>query len=153
MAIGMTRWEPFRDLMTLRDEMDRMFGRALNEGSEVTAATWAPLLDAYETDDRFVVHMDLPGLTPDDIDVTLDRNLLTIKGERRFASEVREDSYHRIERRYGTFSRTISLPSHVDGEGIQASFRDGVLEVVVPKADEAKPRKIKVGEGARELRA
>lgn len=145
----LTRWEPFRDLMALQNELSRVFG----SGSDVVSAqgSWAPLLDVYEADDRFVIKVDLPGMNPDDIDVTLDQNLLTIKGERRFDSEVKQESYHRVERSYGTFQRTISLPSQVDADGIQAEFRDGVLELAVPKAEAARPRKIKIGEGAREI--
>ena len=146
------RWDPFRDLANLHQDMNRLFNQSWGDSSDIQAGSWAPHMDVYETADAFVVEMDLPGMNSESIDVTLDQNLLTVRGERTFEEKVSQENYHRIERRYGSFGRTISLPSRVDAEGIQAAFRDGVLEVTVPKVEEAKPRKIKVGDGARELR-
>jgi HSP20 family protein len=147
----LSRWEPLHDIMSLQNELSRLFGTSSNVVS--AQGSWMPSLDVYEAEDRFVINVDLPGVRPDDIDVTLDQNMLTVKGERRFEQKVDQDNYHRVERTYGAFHRTLSLPSQVDADGIQAEFRDGVLEVVVPKEEVARPRKIKVGEGAREITA
>ena len=146
------RWDPFRDLMSLQTDLNRLFNQTWGSGDVVSGqGAWTPFLDLYETEDTFVAKVDLPGLSPEDVEITLDQNLLTIRGERKFNQEVKEESYHRFERRYGAFQRTISLPTHVDADGIQASFTDGVLEVIVPKAEQSKPRRIKIGQGAPEL--
>lgn len=147
----LVRWDPFRDVLSLRDEMDRLLQRGWSE--ETFSGQWAPPLDLYEEDDRFVIKLDLPGMHSENIEVTLDQNLLSIRGERMFEDEAKQESYHRIERRYGSFARSVSLPAQVDADAIQAEFTDGVLTVTVPKAETAKPRKIKIGEGARQLNA
>jgi HSP20 family protein len=134
--------------MSLRD-FARLFGDG-DGGGEVTGrGSWSPFLDVYETPDSFVVKVDLPGMSSDDVEVTLDQNLLTIRGERKSEEEVKEENFHRIERRYGSFERTVSLPAQVNPDGIQANFTDGVLEVIVPKSEQAKPHKIKIGETRR----
>ena len=153
MARYMTRWEPIRDLMSLQSEMSRLLD-SLQPG-DVSGAdnAWAPVLDLVEQDDSFQIEVDLPGVRPEDVDVTVDQNLLTVRGERKSTSTVAEENVRRSERRYGSFLRTISLPSHVDAEGIQADFEDGVLHITVPKAEQAKPRKIKVGTARKQLEA
>jgi HSP20 family protein len=140
-----SRWDPFRDLMSLRD-FARLFGDGDAGGEANGRGSWSPFLDVYETPDSFVVKADLPGMTSDDVEVTLDQNLLTIRGERKSEEEVKEKNFHRIERRYGSFERTVLLPAQVNPDGIQANFTNGVLEVIVPKSEQAKPHKIKIGE-------
>jgi HSP20 family protein len=132
--------------MALQSDLSRFFGDTYTGGEVGGRGTWAPFLDIYEEGDGFRISVDLPGLTADDVEVTLDQNLLTIRGERKTKNELKEENFHRIERRYGSFERTISLPAQLDAEGIQADFSNGVLEVHVPKAEQAKPRKIKIGE-------
>jgi len=153
MARYMTRWEPLRDLMSLQSEMNRLLD-TLQPGDIASGdGAWAPVLDLAEQDDSFVIEVDLPGVRPEDVDVTLDQNLLTVRGERKTSSVLTNENVRRSERRYGSFLRTISLPAHVDAEGIQADFEDGVLHITVPKAEQAKPRKIKVGTARRQIEA
>ena len=117
-------------------------------GSATTTA-WAPALDISERKDAYLVTVELPGLKPEDLDITMEDGLLTIQGERHFAHDSSEQQFHRVERRYGAFRRSITLPAHVMAEGIQASFEDGVLQILVPKAEEAKPKRIQVRPGRR----
>jgi HSP20 family protein len=147
-----SRWDPFQDLLAIQDEMNQLFGRAVGQGGQrgqgqVTERTWAPALDISERKDAYVVTVEVPGVKAEDLDITLEDGLLTIRGERRFTQETSDQQYHRVERRYGSFRRSITLPSQVQADQIEASFEDGVLEVVVPKAEEAKPRKISVRAG------
>jgi len=145
MASSVMRWDPFRDLMSIQSELNRLFGRTYAGGDAgAGAGAWAPPLDIYETDDRFVVSVELPGVDPDSVDVSVEDSTLTIQGERRFQSEVSEESFHRVERRYGQFVRSLSLPSTANAEAITASFDKGVLTIEVPKMEQAKPRKITV---------
>ena len=141
-----TRWDPFRELTTLRDEMNRIFSRSLGDGAGRAAAagTWAPPVDVFDRADAIVLKLELPGLTPGDVEVEVDDNVLTVRGERRLTDEIEEGRYHRLERAYGQFSRSVSLPAGVTPDAITAGFADGVLEVRVPKADEVRPRKIDV---------
>ncbi len=146
------RWDPFRDLMDIHGELNRLFARSYAPGEsgaegELPAAgrgTWTPALDMYEEDDAIVLTVELPGLDPDDVDVTVDDSMLTISGSRSFSQETDEEHYHRIERRYGAFRRSVRLPATADANRIEAAFDKGVLRVRVPKAEEAKPKKILV---------
>jgi HSP20 family protein len=149
----MMRWDPFQDLRSAQDEMAQMspmLAHALGlpaqpQGSaRATTTAWAPALDISERKDAYLVTVELPGLKPEDLDITMEDGLLTIQGERQFTSESSEQQFHRVERRYGAFRRSITLPAHVMAEGIQASFEDGVLQILVPKAEEAKPKRIQV---------
>jgi HSP20 family protein len=156
----MTRWDPFQDLRSAQDEMAQMspmLAHALGllgqpQGSS-TATAWAPALDISERKDAYLVTVELPGLKPEDLDITMEDGLLTIQGERQFTQESSEQQFHRVERRYGAFRRSITLPAHVTAEGIQASFEDGVLQILVPKAEEAKPKRIRVRPGRMEVTA
>jgi HSP20 family protein len=130
--------DPFRDLRTIEDEFDRLMGRAFSRD------TWMPALDVKESSDRFEVTVDLPGLDPKDVNVTFEDGMLTIGGKRQFREEDRGDTWHRIERGFGTFARSIRLPQTADTEKIEASFDKGVLTVSVPKTEQAKPRTIEV---------
>ncbi|HVL32923.1 MAG TPA: Hsp20/alpha crystallin family protein [Actinomycetota bacterium] len=150
----MARWEPLRDLVSLQEDLSRLFGGSFGSGDmSVSRSSWTPYLDMFENGDAYVVKVDVPGVRPDDVDVTVDQNVLSIRGERRSTDEIKDEAMHRIERRFGAFHRTISLPTTVDIDGIQASYLDGVLTITIPKAEQAKPRRIKIGEGARELNA
>ena len=144
-VMSVSRWDPFQDLLAIQDEMNQVFGRARQ--GQGGGRVWAPALDISERKDAYVVTVEVPGVNADDLDITLEDGLLTIQGERQFTSESSEQQYHRVERRYGSFRRSITLPSQVQADAIEASFENGVLEVVVPKAEEAKPKKITVRAG------
>jgi HSP20 family protein len=151
----MMRWDPFQDLRSAQDEMAQMsptlahaLGLHTQQASGRTSA-WVPALDISERKDAYLVTVELPGLKPEDLDITMEDGLLTIQGERQLTSESSEQQYHRVERRYGAFRRSITLPAHVMAEQIQASFEDGVLQILVPKAEEAKPKRIQVNPGGR----
>lgn len=145
---GMTRYEPVRELAGLQDEMERMFRSVLGGGSSerpATAGAWSPALDVEETDDVFTLHVELPGVDPEEVEITLEESVLTISGERRFYNENEEtNGFRRIERRFGRFHRAVRLPDRVDGERVEATYQDGLLTISVPKAEEAKPRRISV---------
>src|SRR5512132_1469096 len=153
----MMRWDPFQDLRSAQDEMAQMspmLAHALGLHTQQASATaWAPALDISERKDAYLVTVELPGLKPEDLDITMEDGLLTIQGERQCTQESSEQQFHRVERRYGAFRRSITLPAHVTAEGIQASFEDGVLEILVPKAEEAKPKRIQVRPGRTEISA
>jgi len=143
---AVVRFDPFRDITTLRDEMNRLFSRAVGEGSGGSA--WTPAVDIFETGNAIVLKAELPGLHAEDIDIEVDENVLTLRGERRFEDKVDEGRYYRLERAYGHFGRSLTLPQGVKADEIAATFDNGVLTVRVPKADEVKPRKIAVEAGA-----
>jgi len=148
--MSVSRWDPFQDLLAIQDEMNQVFGRARQgQGGRV----WAPALDISERKDAYVVTVEVPGVKPEDLDITLEDGLLTIQGERQFTAESSEQQFHRVERRYGAFRRSITLPAHVLAEQIEASFEDGVLQILVPKAEEAKPKRIQVRPGRVEVTA
>lgn len=145
----LTRFEPFRDLATLQDRIDRLFGEDLErlrpwtrEAIEGTA--WSPAVDIVETENDIVLRADLPGVDPKDVDIQVENGTLTLKGERKFESDVKEDDYRRVERVYGSFLRSFALPPTVDAEKVKAEYRNGVLELKLPKRPEAKPKQIKV---------
>jgi len=148
MRSAMTRWNPTGSFLTTRDPFARMldtvFGEGLYPSEDVSNRTWMPSVNIRETEQAFFVEAELPGLTKKDIDITLENNILKLSGERRFEKDTKEESYHRVERSYGSFLRTFSLPSQVNAESVKASFKDGVLTIEVPKAEEAKPRKIAI---------
>jgi HSP20 family protein len=150
----MTRWDPFQDLRDAQEEMaqmtqmSQMLARALGlqgqpQGSG-TATAWAPALDISERKDAYLVTVELPGVEADDLEITMEDGLLTIQGERHFAHDSSEQQFHRVERRYGAFRRSITLPAQVQAEQIEASFDNGVLQILVPKMEEAKPKRIQV---------
>ncbi len=145
-----TRWEPFRGLSTLQDQMNRLFEDTLFRGrsSESALTTWAPAVDIYETENALVVKADLPDVNEKDLDIQVENNILTIRGERKFERDVKEDNYLRVERAYGSFSRSFSLGNTVNTEAIKAEYRDGVLTLTIPKREEAKPKQVKVSVAA-----
>jgi HSP20 family protein len=153
----MMRWDPFQDLRSAQDEMAQMnptlahaLGLHTQQASGRTSA-WAPALDISERKDAYLVTVELPGLKPEDLDITMEDGLLTIQGERQFTSESSEQQFHRVERRYGAFRRSITLPAQVQADHIEATFDNGVLQIVVPKAEEAKPKRIQVRPGSAKI--
>ena len=145
-----TRWEPFRGLSTLQEQMNRLFEDTLFRGrsDESALTTWAPAVDIYETENALVVKADLPDVNEKDLDIQVENNILTIRGERKFERDVKEDNYLRVERAYGSFSRSFSLGNTVNTEAIKAEYRDGVLTLTIPKREEAKPKQVKVSVAA-----
>ncbi len=141
------RWEPFRGLVTTQDRFNRVFNDAFTRAfgdEEPGSRAWMPLVDIHETDDSLVLKADLPGINPDDVEVRVEDNTLYLKGERRFEKEVKEENLHRLERSYGTFSRSFVLPNSVDSDKVQAAYKDGILTLTMPKREEAKPKTIKI---------
>ena len=134
----LARWDPFRDLSSVEEEFDRLVGRAYSRSA------WVPALDVRETDDRFELTVDLPGIEPGDVTVNYEDGTLSISGKREFSKEESGETWHRVERGFGTFARQVRLPRTADAERIEASFDRGVLTVAVPKAEAAKPRTIEV---------
>jgi HSP20 family protein len=147
--MAIVRFEPFRDLTTLQERMNRLFSESYRtqQGSEddwALGGTWAPAVDIYEQDHNIVIKAELPGVDPKDVDIRLDNNVLTLKGERKLDSEVKKENYHRVERAYGVFTRSFTLPNTVDANNIKAEFKDGVLRITLPKREEAKPKQIQI---------
>jgi HSP20 family protein len=142
----LTRWEPFRGISTLQEQVNRLFEDSAFRGRSDDSAltTWAPAVDIYETENELVVKADLPDIDEKDLDVRVEDNTLTIRGERKFEKSVSEDNFLRVERAYGAFSRSFSLPHTVNSEAIKAEYRNGVLNLHIPKREEAKPKQIKV---------
>lgn len=140
----MTRYIPNRDVSSLQDEVERMFQAALGERGMATAGAFTPALDVEESDEQFTIHIELPGVAADEVEVSLEESVLTIAGERRFYQEKDAEGFRRIERHFGRFHRAVRLPDRVDADQVKAAYRDGMLTVVVPKAEEAKPRRIHV---------
>lgn len=143
-------FDPFRNLPILHDPIDRLFEDSLGRfritwGSDtLKGASWSPAVDIVETENDIVLKADLPGIDPKDVDVQVQNGTLTLKGKRKFESDVKEDNFRRIERVYGSFLRSFALPQIVDADNVAAEYRDGVLEVRLPKRPEAKPKQIKV---------
>lgn len=147
--MAVVRWDPFRDLSMLQDRMNRLFddaGRGWQHDEPSSTTTWSPAVDIFETEDEIVVKAELPGMVRQNITLHLEKNVLTLKGERRFEKETKDENYHRIERSYGGFSRAFSIPAAVDEEKIRADYKDGVLKIVLPKKEQAKPKQIRIAE-------
>ena len=145
MRATLSRFEPFRGTSPLQDQFNRLFNEAFGRSAEEGSLTpWAPAVDIYETEHELVVKADLPDIQPEELDIRVENNILTIRGERKFEKKVNENNYLRVERSYGSFSRSFSLASTVNSEAIKAEYKDGVLTLKVPKREEAKPKQIKV---------
>jgi HSP20 family protein len=144
--MAIVRWDPFRELVAMQERLNRFFDEARRSDDDVmTQGDWIPAVDIFQTDQHEVVlKAELPGLKREDIDVQVENNTLTIKGERRQEKSVAKEHYHRVERCYGTFSRSFSLPNTIDSEKVRAEYRNGVLSVTLPLREEAKPRQIQV---------
>jgi HSP20 family protein len=145
MTNNITRWSPSQ-LSAAREPMFRLFDTFFSDpaGEALTARTWTPPVDIQETDDAYRLQAELPGLSKDDIQITLENNVLRLSGERKLEKDVKDENYHRIERTYGSFSRSFALPHQVSSEKVEATFENGVLSVLVPKAETAKPRHINI---------
>jgi len=145
----MTRWEqPLRGPVTLQEQINRIFGDVMGRtGEESNLTPWAPAVDIYETEHELVVKADLPDVNPQDLDIRVENNILTIRGERKFENKVKEENYLRVERAYGSFSRSFSLANSVKLDAIKADYQNGVLTLSIPKREEAKPKQIKVNVG------
>jgi HSP20 family protein len=143
---SMMSWGPFRNISNLQEQMNRLFEDSRRNGRAESSAltTWSPPVDIHETENELIVEADLPGMNENDLDIRVENNMLTIAGERKFQSEVKEDDYLRIERTYGSFNRSFGLPSAVNAEAIKAEYKNGVLTLELPKRDEAKPRQVKI---------
>ncbi len=146
----LTRWEPFREFNSLQDRMNRLFRDSYSDGREesLTTSTFAPAVDVYEDEHSTTLKLDVPGIDEKDIDVRLENNLLTVTGERKFEKEEKEENYRRVERQYGSFSRTFTVPSTLDPESVTASYDKGVLKIKLAKKAEAKPKQIKINVGS-----
>jgi HSP20 family protein len=140
------RWNPFREVSTLQQDMNKLLeGFTSRLTPTEINAVWSPVVDIYEDTGNYVLKAELPGLTKDDIELSLENRTLTLRGERKMEKDVKEDEYHVIERSYGRFVRTFTLPTFIEQEKISANFKEGILEVVLPKAEEVKPKLIPIG--------
>ena len=140
-----TRWEPFRGVNTLQDQFNRLFNDVFDrKGEESSLTAWAPAVDIYETELELVVKADLPEVDPKDLEIRVENNILTIRGERKFEKNVQQENYLRVERAYGSFARSFTLANTVNSEAIKADYQNGVLTLSIPKKEEAKPKQIKV---------
>ena len=139
----LTRWDPFQEMLNLRRTVDRLFDNA-NPDHEWQPSQWGLALDVVENKDEFVVKASIPGINPDDLDISYSDDTLTIKGEIKSDKDYKEDQYHLRERRYGSFARSISLPTKVKGDSIEASYQNGVITLRLPKSEEVKPKRIPI---------
>lgn len=145
--MAIIRWDPFRDLQTLRDRMNVLFGDVYpsrGEEKDLVSSAWNPSVDIYEHEGNLVLKAEVPGIDEDDIEVKLEDNTLTLKGERKYENEVKEENYHRVERSYGSFYRSFSLPQNIEVDKIKAETENGILKITMPKKEELKPKKIKI---------
>ena len=154
--MNLTRWEPYREIATLQDRLNRAFGSAFGRSErddELSLASWAPPVDIAEEKDRIVITAELPGFQEDQIEIQSENGMLTLRGERKFEKESDGKSYHRVERSYGQFVRSFALPNNVDREKIKADFSNGLLRIELPKREDAKPRTIRITAGGEEKRS
>jgi HSP20 family protein len=149
--MAIVRWEPLREFSTLQNEMNRLFNTVFDAptttGNGGSMRRWMPAMDLVETGDHFVLRADLPGLGEQDVNIEVEDRVLTVSGERKAEHEISKEGYHRVERAFGSFSRSLTLPEGIDPESVTASFDRGVLEVRIPKPEQRKPRKISIGVG------
>lgn len=143
----LTRWDPFREFATLQDRMTRLFRDSFGEGREesLTTSAFAPPVDVYEDEHNVTLKIEVPGIDEKDIDVRIENNMLTVHGERKFQKEEKEENYRRVERQYGSFTRSFTLPNTVDPNNVSADYDKGVLNIKLAKKAEAKPKQIKIG--------
>ncbi len=147
--MALVRWEPFQDLLAIQERMNRLFDETLQRNrsrdeEDFSAGLWSPPVDIYETENEIVLKAELPEIDQKDIEIKVEDNTLTVRGERKFEQETKKENYHRIERAYGKFSRSFSLPNTIDQEKIKATYKDGILKLVMPKKEETKPKQITV---------
>jgi HSP20 family protein len=145
--MAIIKWDPYRDIVTLRDRMNRLFedmSGPRSEEKDILAGSWAPSVDIYENENEVVLAAEIPGVDEKDVEIKIEDDNLILRGERRFEKETREENYHRIERSYGSFFRSFSLPGYIDQDRIEAVHENGVLKIRMPKRTELKPRKVKI---------
>jgi HSP20 family protein len=148
----LTRWEPFREFSTLQDRMNRLFRESYNNETgrdeSLTTSSFAPAVDVYEDEHNVTLKIEVPGIDEKDIDVRIENNTLVVHGERKIEKEEKEENYRRVERQYGSFTRTFTLPNTVETENVSATYDKGVLKIKLAKKAEAKPKQIKVSVGS-----
>jgi HSP20 family protein len=146
--MSIIRWEPFRDLVSTQDRFNQLFNdtfsRAFGDQQEVSPRAWIPPVDIYETGDSLVLKAELPGINPDEVEIRVEDSTIYLKGERKFEKEIKEENLHRVERSYGTFTRSFALPNTIDADKVNAEYQNGILTLTIPKHEEAKPRTIKI---------
>jgi len=145
--MAITRWDPFREVVALQNRMNSLFREMNDTDNPLTTASFVPAVDIYEDAKKVVLKLEVPGMEEKDLDIRVENNTLTVKGERKFEKDEKEENFHRIERRYGTFYRSFTLPSTVDTEHVQASYNAGILKLDLNKKPEAQPKQIKVNFG------
>jgi len=151
MIMNLVTYDPFRDLRSLQDEVNRLFSSSFSRSGdgELTRGAWSPSVDIFEDKDRIVLEAELPGVKPEDVDISIENNVLTIHGERKFEKKDDQGNFHRVERSYGSFTRSFTLPPTVSAENANADFDNGVLRLTLAKREEAKPRRIEIKAGGR----
>ena len=152
--MALIRWEPVAELGTIQNEMNRLFNNLFDQPNSTgrngaASRRWIPAMDLVETGDHYVLRADLPGLSDEDVNVQLEDNVLTISGERKAEQETQQEGYYRLERAFGAFARSLTLPEGVDPDGVQAHFDRGVLEIRIPKPEQKKPRQVQISLGTR----
>ncbi len=150
--MNLVTYDPFRELRSLQDDVNRLFTTSFNRSgdNELMRGAWSPSVDIYENKDQIVLEAELPGMRPEDVDISIENNVLTIHGERKFEKKDEQDNFHRVERSYGSFTRSFTLPPTVTSENVDASFDNGVLKLTMAKREEAKPRRIEIKAGGGE---
>jgi HSP20 family protein len=149
-SMVITRWDPFRELTSLQNRVNGLFQDFNRPGQDELTATgsFVPAVDVYEDEHKVTLKLEIPGIDQNDVDIRLENNTLTVRGERKFEKEEKEENFHRIERRYGSFARSFTLPNTLDSEKVQANYENGVLKIEIAKRAEAKPKQIKVNIGS-----
>lgn len=145
--MAIIRWDPYRDLITVREKMNHLFEEAVisrGEEKDLVSSSWTPTVDIFETENELVLSAEVPGINEKDIEIKIEDNTLTLRGERKFEKETKEENYHRIERAYGSFFRSFSLPLYINQDNIKAEHLNGILKIIMPKKPELKPRKVKI---------
>ena len=144
--MNLITYDPFRELRSLQDEVNRVFSSSMNRSGEtgLGRGAWNPSVDIFENKDQIVLEAELPGISPDDVNISIENNVLTIHGERNFEKKDESDNFHRVERSYGSFTRSFTLPPTVSSENVNANFDNGVLRLELAKREEAKPRRIEI---------
>ncbi len=141
----LTRWDPFREMVSMRRAVDRLMENSLGEEWDQQAREWSLALDVIENEDSYLIKATVPGVKPEDLEITFNKGMLTIRGELKDEAEQTQGQYHLRERRYGAFSRSVTMPANVKADDIQADYQGGILTLSLPKAEEAKPKRIQVG--------
>jgi HSP20 family protein len=149
MIMNLVTYDPFRELRSLQDEVNRLFSSSFSRGgdSELTRGAWSPNVDIFEDKDHIVLEAELPGMKPEDVNISIENNVLTIQGERKFEKKDDQGNFHRVERSYGSFTRSFTLPPAVSSDNADAVFENGLLRLTLAKREEAKPRRIEIKAG------